>query len=262
MFSKNKEPNIFLRIIVSLLVCSVIFLAIGFFAKEDPTKSIAEMKIAFKIVGFLILAGIIISLIVYFYMARKGKKTEKIDLNVDIKKDLENNKNVDRKEDLESKKKFEKIMKEKNISFFDAVWEYFKKVGAVKKFKEEYISGLSIDSIDECLENLTDKQVQLVKVELDKKIEEIKTDKYDKIFENTFKEEVKQEIEMSNEYAGYGELNGFVLGGMTPDVYLTELFDSSGGALFFYDASITWKGNKPLIKLDIDEGGIDWQPFD
>ena len=31
--------------------------------------------------------------------------------------------------------------------------------------------------------------------------------------------------------------------------------------LFFFEPSITWENNKPLIKLDIDSGEIDWQPF-
>jgi len=162
---------------------------------------------------------------------------------------------------LESKEKFEGEMNAKNISFFEAVWNYFLKIGALNKFKEEYISQLDLHILDDNLKELSNAQIELVKSAFKNKLGEIKTNKYDNIFEKVFKEEVRQNIEMSAKYETNPELKGFVLGGMTPDGFLEHLLNSSDGALFFFEPSITWENNKPLIKLDIDSGLIDWQPF-
>lgn len=149
------------------------------------------------------------------------------------------------------------IMTEKNVSFFDAVWEYFISVGAVEKFKEAYVSRLQSLDIDEQIAEanltLTDKQKEIVKSELDTKIDGIKNGEYNKVFESVFKDEVKAEIEMSDNNA---------VGGMSPDEYLNLLFDSSDGAMFFFAISINMENDVPFVKLDIDDGEIDWQPFD
>ena len=170
------------------------------------------------------------------------------------------------KRPIDSKMKFEQIMKDKNISFFEAVWEYFLSIDTLKRFKDKYLSQLDLDCFEDELEGLTDDQVKQVKNALNEKVKEIKTIKYDDVFETVFKEEVKQEIEMSNEYASKyespnKELDGFVLGGMVPDEYLEHLFNSCNGALFFFRPSITWNNDHPIINLDIDDGEIDWQPF-
>lgn len=151
----------------------------------------------------------------------------------------------------------QEIMAEKNMSFFDAVWEYFISIDAVQKFKEAYISqfqSLDIDvQIAEANLTLSDKQIEIVKSELDAKIADIKDGKYDAVFESVFKDEVKTEIEMSNNHA---------VGGMSPDEYLNLLFDSSDGAMFFFALSVNIENDVPIVKLDIDDGEIEWQPFD
>lgn len=270
MERKDKEPNVFLRIIVALTFASIVFLLVGYLANSDTISSIDELKIAFKIVGFITLAGAAVSVVVYLCKAKKQSKTNasnEIKVSKTNSSNETNDANVSKpreatKDELESKKKFMEIMKAKNITFFEAVWEYFVSIGAVEKFKEKYITQLEYDGLEDSLEGLTEKKVALVKEALNKKIEELKTNKYDGVFFETFKAEVKQEIEMSNQYAQYGEMNGFVLGGMTPDVYLEQLFDSSCGALFFFSPEINWTKGKPEIKLDVDNGTIDWQPFD
>lgn len=153
---------------------------------------------------------------------------------------------------------FEKLMADKDISFFEAVWQYFVSVKAIERFKQAYVSqlqGLNIDvKLAEVKLTLTDKQKEMVKLELNNKIDGIKNGVYDSVFESVFKDEVKLEIEMSN--------NNNALGGMSPDEYLELLFDSSDGAMFFFDFSVCIENDIPVVKLDIDDGGIDWQPFD
>lgn len=149
------------------------------------------------------------------------------------------------------------IMAEQNLSYFEAVWQYFLSVGAVEKFKEAYLSQLRWHNIDkeikEAYPTLTDKQKLIVRSELDKKIDGIKNGEYDRVFESVFQDEVKREIEMSNNNA---------VGGMSPNEYLTLLFDSSNGAVFFFDFAVSMENDMPIVRLDIDDGSIDWQPFD
>jgi hypothetical protein len=166
---------------------------------------------------------------------------------------------------------FKIIMDRENITFFEAVCDYFLSKNAFLRFRWEYADQLKsqIDYLceqeDEIVAGLTDGELVLVKDALEDKINQIQSGKYDAVFVKVFKEEIKQEIEMSEKYAkehpdAYGELRGFVLGGMTPDEYLNELFE--GSPLFFFDLGIIWEAGKPTITLDIDRGKIEWQPFD
>ncbi|MDE6200890.1 MAG: hypothetical protein K2M47_03305 [Clostridiales bacterium] len=249
-----KRVKIVKTLFIISIILSILFLVLFFILRAqaaacDPVWEIkrhdALLVAAYRFiymffVTFVIAAATGVTLITLKYQNNKTKVNE-----TKVREEIKKYDNIQR------------LMVENNIGFFYAVWEYFISVGAIERFKESYISQLQFLNIDEKIAEtnltLTDKQKEIVKSELDTKIADIKEGKYNKVFESVFKDEVKTEIEMSDNNA---------VGGMSPDEYLNLLFDSSNGAMFFFAISIDIENDVPIVKLDIDDGEIDWQPFD
>ncbi len=148
--------------------------------------------------------------------------------------------------------KFKEEYKESD-KFSDIVWAYYKSIDAPTLFRNDYCAQLEYDGIDQEEMELDDKQLKLAKKALKEKIKKIKNGDYDNIFEKTLKEEVETNIKFSK---------GETLGGLVPEEFLDFIFKSDNGAMYFFDMSIEWDNDKPVIKLDLDNNEIDWQAFD